>query len=346
MENKLWKNKDYNDNYNKIFYNLKKQLDTNLEMFEDINSYSESDYCDSDEIIDIQDINDNGLNIFNEDFYCNENDLIIKNNKVKTKIPIIELEKISQTDESSWENNLEIYKIPFNYIDSVINVLKSLKPIIFKRDNLISKLPLYKNEDSEPSLMSYTTYDSSDNEESFTNSENSSKINSNIKASKTSSKNLLTITPKTQLEIESFRQQEMRRYEDPYSPFEYILDDGVKRIVAPICKKNSSGNGLKPRDHFLLKNDRPPCVTLLSMVRDAASKLPNGIGTRTDICHLIKESQFLIEDINEEKLSTVVSGALDRLHYEKDPCVKYDNEKKLWTYLHLNRDLNDSNWNK
>ena len=32
-----------------------------------------------------------------------------------------------------------------------------------------------------------------------------------------------------------------------------------------------------------------------------------------------------------------MSGALDRLHYEKDPCVRYISSKKLWIYLHRNR---------
>ena len=33
----------------------------------------------------------------------------------------------------------------------------------------------------------------------------------------------------------------------------------------------------------------------------------------------------------------VVSGALDRLHYEADPCVKYDSARKVWIYLHRHR---------
>lgn len=37
------------------------------------------------------------------------------------------------------------------------------------------------------------------------------------------------------------------------------------------------------------------------------------------------------------QINTVVSGALDRLHYEKDPCVKYEVNRKLWVYLHRNR---------
>lgn len=37
------------------------------------------------------------------------------------------------------------------------------------------------------------------------------------------------------------------------------------------------------------------------------------------------------------QIHTVVSGALDRLHYERDPCVKYDSNRKVWIYLHRNR---------
>lgn len=40
---------------------------------------------------------------------------------------------------------------------------------------------------------------------------------------------------------------------------------------------------------------------------------------------------------SEPQVNTVVSGALDRLHYEKDPCVKYDIGRKLWIYLHRDR---------
>lgn len=52
----------------------------------------------------------------------------------------------------------------------------------------------------------------------------------------------------------------------------------------------SENSNNKARDHFLLKSTRPSYVTLLSVVRDAASKLPNGRGTRNDICTLLRES--------------------------------------------------------
>lgn len=79
--------------------------------------------------------------------------------------------------------------------------------------------------------------------------------------------------------------------------------------------------------------------------------MPTFTGTRADICELLKESQYInehtpddkvqIKFVNSfEKLSNIVSGALDRLHYEDDPCVKYDSEKKVWIYLHSDRDEN------
>ena len=81
-------------------------------------------------------------------------------------------------------------------------------------------------------------------------------------------------------EITLFRNEELIRYQNPTLPFEYTLSKTTKRIVAPACKKLSDSNNLKAREHYLLKASRPPVVTLLSLVRDAAAKLPNGSGTR------------------------------------------------------------------
>jgi len=50
--------------------------------------------------------------------------------------------------------------------------------------------------------------------------------------------------------------------------------------------------------------------------------------------------------INEgyaDQISAVVSGALDRLHSEADPPVKFDTEQKLWVYLHRQRLESDYN---
>ena len=41
------------------------------------------------------------------------------------------------------------------------------------------------------------------------------------------------------------------------------------------------------------------------------------------------------------QLNNAVSGALDRLHYEKDPCVRYDAPRKVWIYLHRGRTEDD-----
>lgn len=82
----------------------------------------------------------------------------------------------------------------------------------------------------------------------------------------------------------------------------------------------------------------PPCTySYFLTVRDATARLPNGEGTRTDICELLKDSQYLAPVSQESTLHSVVSGALDRLHYETDPCVKYDTKRKIWIYLHRGR---------
>ena len=40
-----------------------------------------------------------------------------------------------------------------------------------------------------------------------------------------------------------------------------------------------------------------------------------------------------------------VSGSLDRLSAEKDPCARYMPNMKLWIYLHSGRTLDDPKWN-
>ncbi|MBA0594647.1 hypothetical protein Gorai_011545, partial [Gossypium raimondii] len=91
----------------------------------------------------------------------------------------------------------------------------------------------------------------------------------------------------------------------------------------------------------MLKRDRPPHVTILCIVRDAAARLPGSIGTRADVCTLIRDSQYIVEEVSDAQVNQVVSGALDRLHYERDPCVQFDGERKLWVYLHREREEED-----
>ena len=82
-------------------------------------------------------------------------------------------------------------------------------------------------------------------------------------------------------------------------------------------------------------------MTVLSLVRDAAARMPGAEGSRTDVCELLKESAFVIVGVNDAQISTVASGALDRLQSELDPCVRYDTERKLWVYLHGQRTAED-----
>lgn len=110
---------------------------------------------------------------------------------------------------------------------------------------------------------------------------------------------------------------------------------GFESVVGPVkgvFDKEMSLN--KAREHTLLRSDRPPYVTILSLgqflslsqfyrfdciltflffhyyynsVRDAAARLPNGEGTRAEICELLKDSQFLAADVTSAQV-----GSLDR----------------------------------
>ncbi|KAL4474439.1 hypothetical protein ABPG72_007838 [Tetrahymena utriculariae] len=150
--------------------------------------------------------------------------------------------------------------------------------------------------------------------------------------------------PVSQEWIENYREQERQRYESPTKPWIYLLQDGSKTCVAPVCKKLNISMQSRPRDHLFLKQKRSPYITILSLVRDACARLPNGQGTRYDICELLKESQYINQDLTYDKVSTIVSGALDRLHYLDDPAIKYDQEKKVWFYLHRDREVDDLAW--
>ncbi|CAL1281622.1 unnamed protein product [Larinioides sclopetarius] len=145
-----------------------------------------------------------------------------------------------------------------------------------------------------------------------------------------------TVRPTAEEEKQVYRQQECIRYQNPHKAFTFKVH-GYEAVVGPVKGVYGKESGInKAREHSLLTSDRPPFVTILSLVRDSAARLPNGEGTRADICELLKDSQYLAP-ASDQQIHTVVSGALDRLHYEKDPCVKYDVNRKLWIYLHRHR---------
>ena len=179
------------------------------------------------------------------------------------------------------------------------------------------------------------------------NKSNNNNLNSDSKINKIDSKanskiikNQVTVNPRTEEEIEFYRKQEIQRYKFPHLPWIFYSLDGLSKfIVGPVLKRPPPSGISKPRDHPMLKKERPGYITILCLARDAASKLENFVGTRADICELIKDSCYINERITDNQINTIVSGALDRLHYEKDPSVKYDVQKKLWIYLHGNWNL-------
>ncbi|KAL0338375.1 UNVERIFIED_CONTAM: Nuclear factor related to kappa-B-binding protein [Sesamum angustifolium] len=138
-----------------------------------------------------------------------------------------------------------------------------------------------------------------------------------------------------------FHREEAIRYLIPDRGFVYTSLDGKKSAVAPLRKNYSNKAFAKSRGHYIFKANRPPQFSLLSLVRDAAARLPGGMGTRADICDLIRDSQYVIENIPEKTVKQIVSGALDRLHCEVDPSVAYIGKWGLWVYLHQDREEED-----
>lgn len=146
-----------------------------------------------------------------------------------------------------------------------------------------------------------------------------------------------TVGKATNAEIEEFRQQERRRFENPHLSFTYRMH-GYESVVGPVKGIYTQLPAFtKARGHNMLTIDRPNFVTILTLVRDATARLPNGEGTRADICELLRSSQYINPEAADNVLQTIVSGALDRMHTENDPCVKYDPKRKIWIYLHRNR---------
>ena len=152
-----------------------------------------------------------------------------------------------------------------------------------------------------------------------------------------------TLQPHSSEEVAEYRRQETLRYASPDSPFEYVTC-GLHTVVAPLKKLitlRSANPSNRPRDHSLLCPERPVCVCILALVRDAVARLPGGVGTRQDIALLLRDSQYIVQSESDAKISPVVSSALDRLHSEPDPCVRFDPEQRVWVYLHRHRTVND-----
>ena len=115
-------------------------------------------------------------------------------------------------------------------------------------------------------------------------------------------KNQLTIRIRTKEDIKEYQRQELERYKNPHLPWEYINPDKSVSIIAPVLKKIPSSLSSKPREHAMLKQDRPSYVTILCLARDAAAKLPDGVGTRADICDLLKDSQYINERLSDSQV--------------------------------------------
>ena len=66
------------------------------------------------------------------------------------------------------------------------------------------------------------------------------------------------------------------------------------RVPPLLCQQLRAGSPRNPANLCTL--------LFLVLVRDAAARLPNGEGTRAEICELLKDSQFLAPDVTSTQV--------------------------------------------
>jgi len=100
-----------------------------------------------------------------------------------------------------------------------------------------------------------------------------------------------TIQPTAVHLVAQYHKQEDIRYNNPLEPFEYQLGNKTY-TVAPIIRNRKQLKAI-PSTYPLLVNNRPPQASLLAIVRDAAARLPDNVGTRSDVALLMLDSAYI-----------------------------------------------------
>lgn len=133
--------------------------------------------------------------------------------------------------------------------------------------------------------------------------------------------------PERAEEIAAYHLQERQRYENPSAPFTYRMH-GYESVVGPVQGVYAQGSS---KGVNVLLADRPPCVTLTSLVRDAVARLPNGEGSKAHICELLKASQYIVQGA---AMQVAVNSVLERLQSDNDRCVYSDPRRRIYIYAH------------
>ncbi|KAI9557270.1 hypothetical protein GHT06_017094 [Daphnia sinensis] len=125
-----------------------------------------------------------------------------------------------------------------------------------------------------------------------------------------------------------FQIQEKCRFEQPSNPFTYILNT-KENLVGAVRKE------LKQRLKTfgsLTTEPRPASVNVFSLVRDAIARLPNDVGSVTDLTNLLSYSQYLSSE-KSSKIIDVVAYCVPILAKEPFPCVSFNKETNQSSYL-------------
>ena len=99
------------------------------------------------------------------------------------------------------------------------------------------------------------------------------------------------VAPSTPEEQAAFREQERQRFATPERPFTYRLH-GYESVVPPVRRDRVQEGSILLSAAGRMPG-APPSVSLMGLIRDAIARLPNGVGTRNDICTLLHDSGYI-----------------------------------------------------
>lgn len=91
----------------------------------------------------------------------------------------------------------------------------------------------------------------------------------------------------------------------------------------------------------MLLDDRPATASVQGVVMDALARLPQGVGTKTDLQALLADSQYFNSACSPQFVATALSDSLDRLSATGNPVASYFAPGRLWSYLLRNRNADD-----
>ena len=141
---------------------------------------------------------------------------------------------------------------------------------------------------------------------------------------------MATIKPSSPEERQDYHRQERQRYSNPEKAFTFHYRN-QERTVGPVVPFRLKKLQRQIRDVSYLRSDRPAWLSSHSLVRDAGARLPDGRGSRGDICILVKDSQYLAPNLPDKELYRLVGRTLNHIqNLKSESSLKFEASQQLW----------------